>query len=101
MPNNLEMWFSEMFILKIPRRWGEGVMVDINNANISYEAISYFRVFLHTTIYYSGKMEMSLLAHIAYMMILRIKHFPISNIDLKHFISFRSEPQNECEHRKQ
>ena len=50
MPNNLEMLFSEMYILKIPRRWeGWGVFpVDINNANVSYKAISYFRVFFYT-----------------------------------------------------
>ena len=48
MPNNSEMLFSAMYIFKILRR---GVFpVDINNANVSYKAISYFRVFLHTTI---------------------------------------------------
>ena len=44
---------------------GGGFPVDINNANVSYKAIFYFRVVLQTTIYPSGEMVQSLLANIA------------------------------------
>ena len=60
MPNNLEMLFSEMYILKIPR--GGGFPVDINNTNVSYKAISYFRGFFFKppyTLWRDGKVIFS------------------------------------------